>query len=176
TINNACATQAIISLLLNCDHPDLELGVELTKLKEFSRSLDAQMAGYAISNSQVIRAAHNSMGSQYTEGEIHFNLMALVSNRKMVLTRQMQELVSSTALHGMQCFEVESELTRLRMDLDYEDVKMLIYAREMARRRHNYIPFIVELLQVLAESKQLSSLVSAARQRIKKRGNKRIKT
>lgn len=64
-INNACATQAVISLLLNCEHPDLELGPELTKLKEFSRSFDPKMRGLALSNSQTIRAAHNSMAQQH---------------------------------------------------------------------------------------------------------------
>lgn len=63
-INNACATQAVISLLLNCDHPDVDLGPELTKLKEFSMSFDPKMRGLTLSNSQTIRSAHNSMSNQ----------------------------------------------------------------------------------------------------------------
>lgn len=40
-INNACATQAIISVLLNCSHPDMLLGDTLTEFREFSQSFDA---------------------------------------------------------------------------------------------------------------------------------------
>ncbi|GAA6081817.1 ubiquitin carboxyl-terminal hydrolase isozyme L5 isoform X1, partial [Tachysurus ichikawai] len=40
-INNACATQAIVSVLLNCSHPDMELGETLTEFREFSQSFDA---------------------------------------------------------------------------------------------------------------------------------------
>ncbi|MEQ2292237.1 ubiquitin carboxyl-terminal hydrolase [Ameca splendens] len=39
-INNACATQAIISVLLNCSHPDMLLGDTLTEFREFSLSFD----------------------------------------------------------------------------------------------------------------------------------------
>lgn len=63
-INNACATQAVISLLLNCNHPDVDIGPELTKLKEFSMSFDPKMRGLTLSNSQTIRSAHNSMSQQ----------------------------------------------------------------------------------------------------------------
>lgn len=63
-INNACATQAVISILLNCNHPDVDLGPELTKLKEFSMSFDPKMRGLTLSNSQTIRSAHNSMSQQ----------------------------------------------------------------------------------------------------------------
>lgn len=40
-INNACATQAIVSVLLNCTHADLLVGDTLTEFREFSQSFDA---------------------------------------------------------------------------------------------------------------------------------------
>lgn len=240
-INNACATQAVVSLLLNCTHPDVDIGPELTKLKEFSMSFDPRMRGLTLSNSQTIRMAHNSMSPYmhfefdqkmaskdddvyhfigympiegrlyeldglregpidhgpiapeqdwldvvrpiimkriniYTEGEIHFNLMALVSDRKMIYERQLEELLNESQMMGMHSEEVENEIPRLRMLIEYEDVKMAKYQQEMARRKHNYIPFIVQLLKILAEEKKLTPLLEKAKERAAKKGPKKIKT
>lgn len=239
-INNACATQAVISLLLNCDHPDLELGPELTKLKEFSMSFDPRMRGLTLSNSQTIRTAHNSMTQQpifefdpkmaskdedayhfvgfmpidgrlyeldglkegpidhgaiapdrdwldvvrpiilnrvntYTESEFHFSLMALVSDRKMIYNRQLQALLSETRMLGMGSNEIHNEIPRLRMLIDYEEVKMAKYEQEMARRRHNYLPFIITLLKILAEEKKLTPLLEKAKERAASRNPKKMK-
>lgn len=59
-INNACATQAILSVLLNCEHNDISLGPNLEEFKNFCQSFHANMRGLALSNFSVIREAHNS--------------------------------------------------------------------------------------------------------------------
>lgn len=61
-ITNACATQAILSILLNLpdDCPNVQLGPTLSDLKSFSAGLDPEMKGLTIGNSEVIRQAHNS--------------------------------------------------------------------------------------------------------------------
>lgn len=59
-INNACATQAILSVLLNTKHADIQLGSTLSEFREFTQTFDAHMKGLALSNSDTIRNVHNS--------------------------------------------------------------------------------------------------------------------
>jgi len=58
TIQNACATQAILSVLLN--HGDLDLGDQLREFKEFTQAFPAELRGETLSNSELIRGVHNS--------------------------------------------------------------------------------------------------------------------
>lgn len=63
-IHNACATQAILNVLLNVEGDKVELGKCLSEMKGFAAGLDAEMKGLAMSNSEVIRTAHNSFRHQ----------------------------------------------------------------------------------------------------------------
>lgn len=64
-INNACATMALLNAAMNIESPvegisKVQLGGELEGLKSFSLGLDPGSRGWAVSNSEKIREAHNS--------------------------------------------------------------------------------------------------------------------
>ncbi|KAJ8945965.1 hypothetical protein NQ318_016793 [Aromia moschata] len=229
-IENACATQAILSVLLNCRSSDVKLGHTLTELKEFCQGFDANMKGLTISNSPVIRTVHNSFARQqlfefdpsmshknedvfhfvgyvpidgrlyeldglkqgpidlgtipadtdwtdvvrpiiekrilrYSEGEIHFNLMAIVSDRKMIYERQMEEIQKQVEAAGMETDAQQAELTRLRLLISEEDNKRRQYQVENVRRKHNYLPLIVEILKILAKEGKLMPLYEQAKEK-----------
>ncbi|QKX62081.1 uncharacterized protein TRUGW13939_09237 [Talaromyces rugulosus] len=66
TIQNACGTQAILSVILNHDSPasgtpvPIEIGNELSSFKAFTQGFPADLLGEALSNSEAIRTAHNA--------------------------------------------------------------------------------------------------------------------
>ena len=59
TIQNACGTQALLSVLLNKDG-EIDVGTQLRDFKEFTSGFPAEFRGEALSNSELIRDVHNS--------------------------------------------------------------------------------------------------------------------
>ncbi|KAJ3537087.1 hypothetical protein NM208_g6460 [Fusarium decemcellulare] len=59
TIQNACATQALLSVVLN-KTGDVEIGEKLGEFREFTMVLPPEFRGEALSNSDLIREVHNS--------------------------------------------------------------------------------------------------------------------
>jgi ubiquitin carboxyl-terminal hydrolase L5 len=59
TIQNACGTQALLSVLLNKDG-EIDVGTQLREFKEFTSGFPAEFRGEALSNSELIRDVHNS--------------------------------------------------------------------------------------------------------------------
>lgn len=239
-IENACATQAILSILLNCRHSDLKLGTTLTEMRDFCQGFDANMKGLTISNSPVIRAVHNSFARQtlfefdnsmsaksedvfhfvgyipidgrlyeldglkpgpidlgpiaadtewtdvarpiigkriqkYSEGEIHFNLMAIVSDKKMLYERQIQVIQKQIEDSGMETDAQQTELARLKLLIDEEENKQRQYQIENIRRKHNYLPLIVEILKLLAREGKLTPLYEKAKERTLKKQKQKTK-
>ncbi len=56
-VENACATQAILSILLN--HLDIEIGSELMNFKQETSDLSAHEKGKAIGDFELLRKVHN---------------------------------------------------------------------------------------------------------------------
>jgi ubiquitin carboxyl-terminal hydrolase L5 len=59
TIQNACGTQALLSILLN-QQGSIQIGNPLSELKEFTMPFPAFLRGETLSNSELIRDVHNS--------------------------------------------------------------------------------------------------------------------
>lgn len=72
TIQNACGTQALLSVLMNKDEKDgVKLGGTLGEFKEFTAQFPPEFRGEALSNSDLIRDVHNSFArsSPFQSGE-----------------------------------------------------------------------------------------------------------
>lgn len=101
--------------------------------------------------------------------------MAVVSDRKMIYERQIDDLLEASQLIPMDNDYVENEIRNLKMLIELEDEKMAKYQDDMVRRRHNYLPFIITLLKILAEEKKLMRVYQKAKERASKKGAKKMK-
>lgn len=221
-INNACATQAILSVLMNIQNEGVSLGPTLQELKDFCGSFDAGMKGLTLSNSDQIRTVHNSFARQtlfefdskeakkdddvfhfvsfipiggriyeldglksgpidhgpsgedwteaarpiiearmqkYTAGEIHFNLMAIIQDRTVRYNNQLKEVA------GLAADIQEREVARIERLLAEEENKRARWKTENIRRRHNYLPLIMELLRSLANRGELLPIYQKAKEK-----------
>jgi ubiquitin carboxyl-terminal hydrolase L5 len=223
-VTNACATQALLSLLFNATDK-IEIGPKLRAFRDFVQDFPADLKGDSIGSDELIREVHNSFArpepfvvedssaaaasssredvfhfvayvpfkdaiyeldglrsgpirlasldpgqpwlpvarkhieariARYTTAETLFNLMALTCDRRVVLAKAIA-----------QAQEVQDEATAraLQDELVAETEKRRAWAEENMRRKHNYIPFIVAALNLLAKRHRLRLLVRAAQSR-----------
>ncbi|KAI0116826.1 ubiquitinyl hydrolase [Daldinia grandis] len=59
TIQNACGTQALLSVLMNRGG-EVDIGTPLSDFRDFTMALPPEFRGEALSNSELIRDVHNS--------------------------------------------------------------------------------------------------------------------
>lgn len=76
----------------------------------------------------------------------------------------------------METDSLQSEVSRLRMLIEEEENKTKRYQMENIRRKHNYLPLIVELLKILAKEGQLLPLYEKAKAKAVEKDSKKIKT
>ncbi|XP_028516561.1 ubiquitin carboxyl-terminal hydrolase isozyme L5 [Exaiptasia diaphana] len=70
---------------------------------------------------------------------------------------------------------INTEITRLQGLVAAEDDKMLRYKVENIRRKHNYLPLIMELLKILANQGKLVPMVEKEKELLKEKKSQKAK-
>ncbi|KAJ1669806.1 hypothetical protein IWW47_000015 [Coemansia sp. RSA 2052] len=255
-IQNACATQAILSILLNREG-EIELGETLANFRSFAADLPPDMRGLALTNCDQIREVHNSFVrpesfltdpdeqrrvadedddlfhfisyvpvngrlyeldglksgpvdhgktdnwlddvgaviqrrmAEYSQGEIRFNLMALIGDRRKLLSEQISTVDAdisrlmamleqlrlddtTEAVRESQAVEskiagLNSERAELEHKVDIENDKFSRYKFDNSLRKLNFIPFVYQLVRAMAEKGVLAPAVEKAKEKAKSR-------
>lgn len=107
----------------------------------------------------VAREAIQKRIERYSANEIKFNLMAVVKDNRTDLRKELVVLKEA----GMD--DESDEVAQIQMKLSQEEQKREMWKIENERRRHNYLPFCVELLKALASSGKLPELTEKANER-----------
>jgi ubiquitin carboxyl-terminal hydrolase L5 len=87
--------------------------------------------------------------------------MAIVPDRKLAWQREIEKLQTQSPVTT----DMQNEIQRLLMLIDDEETKRQRQKVENVRRKHNYLPLIVELLRMLAQKGQLLPMYEKAKQR-----------
>lgn len=113
---------------------------------------------------------------RYNEGEIHFSLMAIVPDKKILFENKIQQILKQMEDSGMETDAQQSEVAQLRLLVEKEESKIRKYQIENIRRKHNYLPLIVEILKILAKEGKLMPLYEKAKERSMDSKTKKIKS
>lgn len=91
--------------------------------------------------------------------------MAVVTDRKTLYEKQLQNIQKQIEDNGMDIDNYQQEIDRLKFLIEEEQNKSKRYQIENIRRKHNYLPLIVEILKVLAKEKKLMHIYEKAKER-----------
>lgn len=100
--------------------------------------------------------------------------MAIVSDKKIIYEKQLQALQKQIENSGMETDAQHIEIDKLKGIIEEEESKIRRYQIENVRRKHNYIPLIMELLKLLAKEGKLMSLYERAKERSIKKQKQKI--
>jgi len=103
----------------------------------------------------VARSAILKRIGMYSKTEIKFNLLAIVKDKRCEIQVRLDEITNSE----LNCTDKCEMVSLLKAKLMEENDKRVYWRRENERRNHNYLPFIIELIKVLAESGKLPELI-----------------
>jgi len=135
---------------------------------------------------EKVKGAIEERMRKYSQKEIRFALLALIKNRQEVLSEELKSVLARKTLleqkqialaapgpAAMDTSETEGDLKQMIEVLDleskqieekivHEQNKFKAWQVENVRRRHNYLPFIFNLVKTLAEKGKLGELVDKA--------------
>jgi len=106
----------------------------------------------------LARTAIQDRIDKYAASEIKFNLMALVRDRRVNIRSKIRVGVTAGLEEG------DPSLQQLQAELVAEEEQRQQWEDENARRRHNYIPFCIELIRALAGTGKLPEVTEKARE------------
>lgn len=124
---------------------------------------------------QWLKTARTSIQKRiekYASSEIKFNLMALTRDKRCSIHTKVASIMTKMVDNGSggngepSQSSLESDLNRLNADLAAEEELRSSWKIENDRRRHNYVPFCVELIKGLARSGLLEETTVKARERM----------
>ena len=109
----------------------------------------------------------NARIARHASAEIRFNLMAIVRDPREALRSRAGELQRRLDAEGATLSEAEraeaaAEAADVAGALAARERERERWRRENARRKHNYVPLIFNLLQAMAERDELMPLVQKA--------------
>lgn len=116
----------------------------------------------------VACAAIQKRIEKYQSSEIKFNLMALTQDRRNYIQSKIKAMLEA----GLS--ESDEAISALNMDLMHEEEQRKQWEIENERRRHNYLPFCMELIRALAKSGNLQECTRKAREKTNASGNRGI--
>eukprot|EP00814_Leptocylindrus_danicus_P020673 CAMPEP_0116018488 /NCGR_PEP_ID=MMETSP0321-20121206/8678_1 /TAXON_ID=163516 /ORGANISM="Leptocylindrus danicus var. danicus, Strain B650" /LENGTH=330 /DNA_ID=CAMNT_0003488891 /DNA_START=318 /DNA_END=1310 /DNA_ORIENTATION=+ len=116
---------------------------------------DGSMSGISASWLGVARKAVQDRIQRYGAAEIKFNLMAMVQDKRIPIREALEKAAESGS-------DNSSEADDLRAQLMALEEKREQWKIENDRRKHNYIPFVLELLKAMAKSGKLPEITKKA--------------
>lgn len=109
----------------------------------------------------VLSGAIQERIARYAGAELRFNLMAVVRDRRETLRAQLRDLEArrdAALAQGASGAPVQGEIEVVEQSLLVEEEKRATWRNENIRRRHNYLPFIIEMLKAAGEQGRLVQL------------------
>lgn len=108
---------------------------------------------------RVARAAIQNRIEKYAASEIKFNLMGITTDKRAYLQSKIQSLTETGI--NVEDESIQDLTQQISVENDIHDQ----WKEENERRRHNYVPFCVELIRALVGSEKYEELKDKAKER-----------